>query len=67
MIKISLTLKEIEITKRKSTLKKHIQHGNKIIRSYRMKHKDLSYYWGITLPFERKFENDVPSTLVRTL
>lgn len=65
MIKISLSLKEIEITSRKPALLRHITHGNKIIRSYRAKHKDLSYYWGITLPFERRFSNDVPSTLVR--
>lgn len=65
MINISLVLKGVEMGERKSKLLTYIKQGNKAIRRNRMVHKELSYFWGITIPFERSHEKEHASNLVR--
>ena len=64
MIKLSLTLKLMEPDLRKPHLLNEIKKANKIIKKIRASHPDLPYYWGISIPFQRRFEHEEASNLV---
>ena len=64
MIKLSLTLKLMEPDLRKPHLLNEIKKANKIIKKIRATHPELPYYWGISIPFQRRFEHEEASNLV---
>ncbi|CAD8075160.1 unnamed protein product [Paramecium sonneborni] len=64
MIQLSLILKSIETQNRKNFLLSQIQKGNSAINRMIKMNKELAYYRGIIIPFERDHEMTEASNLM---
>ncbi|CAD8071395.1 unnamed protein product [Paramecium sonneborni] len=64
LIKLSLSLKQIEPPERNQYLFKEIKSTNKALKRLRNQYSDIPYYWGAMLPFQRKYEGQNPSNLI---